>query len=86
MADALSVAPPDLTTLAARNGGSFPRDAVMSTIDGFARGDHFAPEMPAFGDGDLGPTVIVETEEGIGTPVPVELLALADYLESIQVP
>ena len=80
----LSVAPPNLTTLAARNGGVFPRDAVMSAIDGFSRGDHFAPEMPIFGEGDLGPTVIVEMEEGIGTPVPATLLALADYLESLQ--
>lgn len=84
LAESLSAPPANLTTLSARNGGVFPRTEVMSAIDGFARGDHFAPEMPAFGDGDLGPTIIVETEDGIGTPIPEGLIALADYLESIQ--
>lgn len=84
LAGSLSVPPPDLTMLAARNGGVFPRDAVMSAIDGYARGEHFAPEMPEFGSGDLGEAVIVETEEGVGTPIPQGLIALADYLETIQ--
>ena len=84
LAEFLSATPPDLTTLAARNGGVFPRDAVMSAIDGYARGEHFAPEMPEFGSGDLGEAIIVETEEGVGTPIPQGLIALADYLETIQ--
>jgi mono/diheme cytochrome c family protein len=81
---ALDPPAPDLTTLAARNGGVFPRDYVMSTIDGFARGAHFSPAMPEFGAGDLGDTVIVENPDGTGTPVPARLLALADYVESLQ--
>jgi len=84
LAEFLSEPPSDLTTLSARNGGVFPRDAVMSAIDGYARGEHFAPEMPEFGAGDLGETIIVETEDGIGTPIPEGLIALADYLETIQ--
>ena len=83
-AAALPVAPPDLTGLSARNGGVFPRDAVMSTIDGYARGDHFSAAMPEFGAGDMGPLVIVEDGEGNGIPVPARLLALADYLETLQ--
>lgn len=79
----LAVAPPDLTTIAARNGGAFPRDQVMSTIDGLDRGTHFSLAMPEFGAGDLGETVIVEND-GLGTPVPMKLLMLTDYLESIQ--
>lgn len=75
--------PPDLTMIAARSGGVFPRDQVMSTIDGLNRGEHFSAAMPEFGAGDMGETVIVE-EDGIGTPVPQRLLALTDYLESIQ--
>ena len=75
--------PPDLTRLAARNGGVFDRDAVMSTIDGLSRGQHFSGAMPEFGAGDMGPAVIVETE-GRGIPVPIRLLALTDYLEQIQ--
>lgn len=74
---------PDLTRLSERNGGTFPRDYVMSTIDGYIRGEHFSDAMPEFGAGDMGPTVIVE-EDGIGTPIPARLLALANWLETVQ--
>lgn len=77
---------PDLTGLSARNGGVFPREAVMATIDGLNRGPHFANTMPEFGAGDMGEAVIVETPDGLGTPTPVGLIALADYLESVQIP
>jgi mono/diheme cytochrome c family protein len=80
----LDPAPPDLTQLSARNGGVFPRDYVMSTIDGYSRGTHSRSAMPVFGDGDLGETVIVENADGTGTPIPSRLLALAEYLEDIQ--
>lgn len=83
MARGLTTAPPDLTMIASRNGGVFPTDQVMSTIDGLDRGAHFSAAMPEFGAGDMGATVIVE-EDGLGTPVPMQLLALAEYLESIQ--
>lgn len=79
----LAVAPPDLTTITARNGGVFPTTQVMSTIDGLDRGAHFSAAMPEFGAGDLGDTVIVENE-GLGTPVPMKLLVLTEYLQSIQ--
>ncbi len=79
----LATAPPDLTTIATRNGGVFPTDQVMSTIDGLDRGAHFSTAMPEFGAGDLGETIIVENE-GLGTPVPTKLLVLTEYLQSIQ--
>lgn len=81
---ALDPPAPDLTGLAAANSGVFPRDYVMSTIDGLMRGDHFSPVMPEFGAGDMGDTIIVENPDGTGTPVPARLLALADYVESLQ--
>ena len=84
LARSLDTAPPDLTGLAARNAGVFPRDYVMSTIDGLTRRPHFSEAMPEFGAGDLGPTIIVENPDGTGTPVPERLLALADYLEGLQ--
>ncbi|KAA9009899.1 c-type cytochrome [Histidinibacterium aquaticum] len=84
LAEGLPVAPPDLTTLSARNGGTFPRDYVMSVIDGYRRGAHFSDAMPEFGAGDLGPTIMTEGPDGMGTPVPERLLALADYLEGLQ--
>lgn len=80
---ALATAPPDLTTISARNGGTFPRNQVMSTIDGLDRGAHFSTAMPEFGAGDMGDTIIVE-EDGLGIPVPERLLALTEYLEDIQ--
>jgi len=86
VAQSMGVLAPDLTQLAARNGGVFPRDAVMATIDGLDRPPHFANAMPEFGAGDLGDAVIVETPDGLGTPTPVGLIALADFLESIQAP
>lgn len=79
----LATAPPDLTTLAARNGGVFPTDEVMSIIDGLNRAPHFSAAMPEFGAGDMGETVIVENE-GLGTPVPMTLLILTEYLETLQ--
>ena len=79
----LTTSPPDLTMIAARNGGTFPTDQVMSTIDGLDRGTHFSAAMPEFGAGDLGETVIVEND-GLGTPVPMKLLVLTEYLESLQ--
>lgn len=79
----LGVTAPDLTTISARNGGVFPRDEVMSIIDGLQRAPHFSAAMPEFGAGDMGETVIVEND-GLGTPVPMQLLELTEYLESLQ--
>lgn len=77
---------PDLTKISARNGGVFPRQEVMAIIDGLNRAPHFSNAMPEFGAGDLGEAVIVENGDGLGTPTPVRLIALADYLEQIQKP
>lgn len=75
--------PADLTTIARRNGGVFDYARVMSVIDGYK-----APErdMPRFGD------MLAEAEympfdsgDGTLTPTPVPLVALAAYLESLQV-
>lgn len=74
----------DLTQISARNGGTFPRQDIMAIIDGLNRDPHFSNAMPEFGAGDLGEAVVVEGDDGLGTPTPVGLIALADYLESIQ--
>lgn len=84
-AELLDKRPADLTTISARNGGTFPRVRVMSVIDGYTRRDQHGSRMPEFGplleEGDL---VMIETGEGIVTPTPRRLVALAAYLESIQ--
>lgn len=84
LADDLGLEPPDLTQIASRNGGTFPTTQVLSTIDGYSRGERDKPGMPEFGsllDGDLIP---VETDDGRMTPTPRRLVALTEYLESIQ--
>ncbi len=78
-----AIVAPDLTRLTAQAGGEFPRNYIMGVIDGFDPESHSDGVMPEFGAGDLGPVVIVE-EDGLGTPVPSRLLALAAYIESIQ--
>ncbi|WP_343081227.1 c-type cytochrome [Ostreiculturibacter nitratireducens] len=84
-AELLGKRPADLTTISARNGGTFPRVRVMSVIDGYTRVDQHGSRMPEFGplleEGDL---ILVETGDGIMTPTPRRLVALAAYLETIQ--
>lgn len=76
---------PDLTLIAHRNGGTFPMTAVMSQIDGFTRVQHGNVAMPDFGAllGDS-PTVSYDTGDGTPTPTPSALIALAEYLETLQ--
>lgn len=76
--------PPDLTGLAARNGGAFPATRVMAKIWGYTGGRGGAQVMPAFGpllDGDLVP---YDGGDGIATPTPVRLVQLAEHLRALQ--
>lgn len=85
MARAMKKAPANLTLISVRHGDSFPRAKVMSIIDGYARKDRVAAWMPEFGallEGDLVP---YDSGDGTMTPTPRKLVALAEYLESIQV-
>lgn len=77
--------PADLTQIAARNGGVFPLVRVMSTIDGYTRRNDSASAMPELGVVlQEGPLVLVDTGEGVQTPTPANLVALAEYLEGLQ--
>ncbi len=51
VASALRTSPPDLTTLARRNGGAFPRDRVRGFVEGTGRplAAHGTTEMPVWG-------------------------------------
>jgi len=79
MAKALKVAPPDLTRLAARNGGKFPADRVQKIIASKepVPAGHGTREMPVWGpifsqiawDQDLGQ---------------IRIYNLAKYLEKMQ--
>ena len=81
----LSKKPADLTAIAARNGGTFPMVKVMSTIDGYTRRDDRGSKMPEMGPFlQEGPVVMVDTGQGVSTPTPERLVALAEYLRSLQ--
>ncbi len=85
VADQLGRAVPDLTLISARNGGAFPMAEVISTIDGYTRRRAGNTVMPEFGiDLQAGPLVPLDTGDGIETPTPSRLVALAEYLRSIQ--
>lgn len=75
---------PDLSMIAARNDGVFPRAAMLSQIDGFSRGQHANQVMPEFGLTLTGEMVPVDVD-GVLTPTPRPLAALLAYLEDIQV-
>jgi len=83
VAPSLEVAPPDLTTLARREGGEFRESHIMAVIDGRHEvAAHGPREMPVWG--------VVFTEQRVGRPTGVyeaivQSRALADYLRSIQV-
>jgi mono/diheme cytochrome c family protein len=90
--DLLKKAPPDLTTLAKRNGGKFPAERIAKMIDGreIVRG-HGDRDMPAWGDRYSKDGVKAaayycdvpykDTEKFVQN----RINALMDYLASIQV-
>ncbi|MBF9042570.1 c-type cytochrome [Rhodobacterales bacterium HKCCE4037] len=75
---------PDLTLLSRNNGGTFPEVETLATIYGPAYHQSRGTIMPEFGADDLGPLVVVEVEEGVGTPIPADLIALSEYLQTLQ--
>ncbi len=82
-AEGLDRKPADLTALAAGNGGVFPGTRVMAKIWGYTGRPDGSP-MPAFApllDGDLVP---YDGGDGIATPTPERLVALAEYVRSLQ--
>jgi mono/diheme cytochrome c family protein len=78
--------PPDLTMLASRNGGVFPRDRVLQVIDGRADVKEHGPrDMPVWGE-----WFKFEAGEGLGGlegnegVVRQRIEAMADYIETLQ--
>lgn len=84
-AEGLAQRPADLTGISERNGGTFPMVRVMSVIDGYTRRNDHSRVMPELGVAlQEGPVVMVETADGVRTPTPANLVALAEYLRGIQ--
>jgi mono/diheme cytochrome c family protein len=79
-APALKTSPPDLTTLAKRNGGNFPREQVTGILRGQASpAAHGDPEMPVWG------LVFWRASQGHEREVQQRIAKLSRYLESLQV-
>ena len=58
---------------------------VMSAIDGYTRRGDRTSVMPELGVVfQEGPLVMVPTGDGVATPTPANLVALAEYLRGIQ--
>ena len=85
-ASGLKTPPPDLTKIAARRNGVWPMLEVISIIDGYMKLTNAREDMPVFADLNEGPTVDFDSGNGLVTPVSAKLVALVDYLESIQSP
>lgn len=77
---------PDLTIIARENAGVFPMAEVLETIDGYTRRVRYGRTiMPEFGIAlQAGPLVKFDSGDGIPTPTPSRMIAIAEYLRSIQ--
>lgn len=79
----LAVPPPDLTTIAARNGGVFPLQQVAASVYGYT-GKHEADLMPEFSPLLDGPAVTVTGPDGRTARMPQRLADVVLYLQSLQ--
>jgi mono/diheme cytochrome c family protein len=81
IASALKTRPADLSALASRNGGSFPKQAVVTFVEGSGRAVpvHGTAEMPVWGP-------IFRALERSDVRGRVRLDNLVAYVESLQVP
>lgn len=84
MATILVKAPPDLTGLARRNGGLFPRGAVVFRIDGRDRLAAHGGEMPIFGGLFDGTVVALKDQSGQPILTSQPIADLIAWLEAIQ--
>ena len=82
LAASLRVRPPDLTLLARKSGGTFPKDRVTRTVDGRnpVKG-HGGADMPVWGD------AFKQAKDGFSeAKVKEKIEAVVEYLESLQRP
>jgi mono/diheme cytochrome c family protein len=72
--------PPNLTEIAKRNKGAYPRDMVYRIIDGRQKvAGHGGPDMPVWGD-----AFSRSLEDADPDSVKQKIQSLVDYLASIQ--
>ncbi|MBW7056267.1 cytochrome c [Paracoccus bogoriensis] len=83
LAEGMEPVPADVTLITRRNGGVFPKAQVMGHIAGYTMGRSESP-MPQFSDLLEGPQVMFDDGSGQTVPTPARLVALADYVQSLQ--
>ena len=84
LANGLSPAPSDLTQIAARNGGVFPRAQTLSVIDGYSKGPLEDRAMAEFGAQMSGEDPVPVDGDGRLTPPARSLAALLASLGRIE--
>lgn len=83
LAAGMDPAPSDVTLVSRRHGGEFPKLQVMGHIAGYTMGRSDSP-MPSFEDLLEGPTVQFDDGSGQTVATPARLIALSDYVQSLQ--
>ena len=83
MTSILTLAPPDLTALAAAEGGTFPTERVVRVIDGRTLLSHGGP-MPLFGLLLQGDSAALDAADGTPVMTSQPIVNIAAYLISIQ--
>lgn len=73
----------DLTVLSSQNGGVFPIDTVITQIHGYP-GRYLTGAMPEYHRVLDSPMVEWTTQDGTVIPTPKKVLAIAQYLETVQ--
>lgn len=84
LAEGLSARPADLTGLAGRNGGDYPKLRVMAKIWGYTGGQDGAALMPNFGPLLDSALVPYDSGDGRETPTPLRLVQLAEHVQRLQ--
>ncbi len=84
MRDLLSIAPTDLTTLAAGNDGVFPTEHVVRRIDGTIDVTAHGGSMPVFGLALTGPSAVITAPDGSEVIAPEVIVDIAAWLETLQ--
>lgn len=80
----LTVPPPDLTGLSARNGGVFPLERVLSRIDGTTEVMAHGGPMPLFGLILEGSSEVMAAPDGSDIAAPEALIDIASWLMEVQ--
>ncbi|SIO31253.1 Cytochrome c [Rhodovulum sp. ES.010] len=84
MAPVLTVEMPDLTLIAAQNGGPFPLAEVIAVIDGRTELAAHGGPMPIYGFSLRGAAVVLTAPDSAEIRTSAEIAAIAAWLASVQ--